>query len=70
MSAEDITFEPLPTIIISTAVDTFSSIVNINKACCNVLAYNKTELINKKVTMIMPSMFAKFHDKCVERMAF
>ncbi|CAD8048146.1 unnamed protein product [Paramecium sonneborni] len=67
MNAEDIGLEALPTIVIATTVDKFSQIINLNKACCNVLAYNKAELLNKKVSQIMPNVFAKFHDKYVEK---
>ncbi|CAD8043447.1 unnamed protein product [Paramecium primaurelia] len=67
INAEDIGLEALPTIVIATTVDKFSQITNLNKACCNVLAYNKSELLNKKITLIMPNVFAKFHDRYIEK---
>ncbi|CAD8052528.1 unnamed protein product [Paramecium sonneborni] len=67
INAEDIGLEALPTIVIATTVDKFSQITNLNKACCNVLAYNKSELLNKKVTQIMPNIFSRFHDRYIEK---
>lgn len=62
VSGEDIGSEPLPTLIISTAQDKFAQITNLNLACCNLFGYNKSELQNRKINLLMPNIYSKHHD--------
>ncbi|CAD8112156.1 unnamed protein product [Paramecium primaurelia] len=65
-SSDDINFEPLPTLLVSTSPDKFTQISNLNLSVCNLLGYHKTELINRKINLLIPQIFAKFHDNYIE----
>ena len=66
ISGEDIGSEPLPTLIISTSQDKFAQISNLNLACCNLFGYNKSELQNRKINLLMPNIYSKYHDQYIE----
>ena len=46
--------------------EAFSTIININLVCASLFGYNKNELIGKKVTSLMPNIYAIFHDSFIE----
>ncbi len=37
-----------------------------NQAACNLFGYYKSEVINRKVNLLMPSIHSKFHDSFLE----
>ncbi|CAD8213536.1 unnamed protein product [Paramecium octaurelia] len=65
-SSDDINFEPLPTLLVSTSSDKFAQISNLNLSVCNLFGYHKTELINRKINLLIPQVYAKFHDNYME----
>jgi PAS domain S-box-containing protein len=42
-------------------------ITNINLSVSNLFGYHKTELLNRKINLLMPSLYSKFHDAHVEK---
>ncbi|CAD8125808.1 unnamed protein product [Paramecium sonneborni] len=65
-SSDDINFEPLPTLLVQTSSDKFAQICNLNLSLCNLLGYQKTELLNRKINLLIPQIYAKFHDNYLE----
>ncbi|CAD8076309.1 unnamed protein product [Paramecium primaurelia] len=63
---EEIQNESLPTITILTDVDKIGTISNLNKAACSLLGYAKTDLVNRKLNLIQPDLFSKYHDHFLE----
>ncbi|CAD8110362.1 unnamed protein product [Paramecium sonneborni] len=63
---EEIQNEQLPTITILTDVDKLGTISNLNKAACSLLGYAKTDLVNRKLNLIQPDLFSKYHDHFLE----
>ncbi|CAK91236.1 unnamed protein product (macronuclear) [Paramecium tetraurelia] len=63
---EEIQNECLPTITILTDVDKIGTISNLNKAACSLLGYAKTDLVNRKLNLIQPDLFSKYHDHFLE----
>lgn len=37
-----------------------------NLSVCNLFGYHKTELLNRKINVLIPSVYAKFHDAYIE----
>ncbi|CAK66138.1 unnamed protein product (macronuclear) [Paramecium tetraurelia] len=66
LSGEDLSQEPNPTTLVSTAAEKFAQIINLNLSCCNLFGYSKSEMINRKINIFMPNLYAKFHDSYVE----
>lgn len=62
----DISLDDLPTISVSGDADRLGIIIGINTACSVLFGYNKNELINRKVNILMPSLYAKFHDSFLD----
>ncbi|CAK82690.1 unnamed protein product (macronuclear) [Paramecium tetraurelia] len=65
-NVDDINFESLPTLIVSVQNDKFAQISNLNLSACNLLGYHKTELLNRRINMIIPTIYAKFHDQYID----
>ncbi|CAK68569.1 unnamed protein product (macronuclear) [Paramecium tetraurelia] len=65
-TSEEINFEPLPTLLISTMSSKFAQISNLNLSACNLFGYHKTELMNRKINLLIPQIYTKFHDKHIE----
>ncbi|CAD8098653.1 unnamed protein product [Paramecium primaurelia] len=63
---EEIQNECLATITILTDVDKLGIISNLNKAACSLLGYAKTDLVNRKLNLIQPDLFSKYHDHFLE----
>jgi len=42
-------------------------IMTLNLSSCCLFAYAKTDLLNKNVNVLMPSIFAKHHDEILKR---
>ncbi|CAD8180493.1 unnamed protein product [Paramecium octaurelia] len=63
---EEIANECLATITILTDVDKIGTISNLNKAACSLLGYAKTDLVNRKLNLIQPDLFSKYHDHFLE----
>ncbi|EGR34069.1 PAS domain S-box family protein [Ichthyophthirius multifiliis] len=55
-----------PIIIISLETDKLGLIINTNLSSCAFFGYTKTELINKKLNTLMPSLYSNFHDSFLE----
>ncbi|KAL4432303.1 hypothetical protein ABPG74_011062 [Tetrahymena malaccensis] len=62
----DLSSESKPTIFISAEDDSFGIITNINLAASGQLGYNKMEILNRNVKVLMPQMYSKFHDNFLE----
>lgn len=52
----------MPTLIVSVPNDKFALISSLNLSACNLLGYHKTELINRRINLIIPTLYAKFHE--------
>lgn len=52
--------------MISAEDDQFGIITNANLAAAGALGYHKTEIINRNVQVIMPSLYAKQHNKFIQ----
>jgi PAS domain S-box-containing protein len=63
---DDFANEATPTIFMSGEQDKFAIITGINLAAASMFGYNKTELINRKVNVLMPQIYSKYHDSFVE----
>ena len=60
---EDIGDSSTPTIYVSGDPDKLGIITAINLACSSVFGYNKSELINRNIKLLMPTIYAKYHDQ-------
>jgi len=45
------------------------SIVSLNLSCASLFGYTKAELLNQNVSILMPSLFANYHDEILKRYA-
>jgi len=66
VSMEETSNEATPTIWVSGEQDKSGIITGINLAAASLFGYNKTELLNRKVNVLMPQVFAKYHDSFIE----
>ncbi|EGR34809.1 PAS domain S-box family protein, putative [Ichthyophthirius multifiliis] len=62
----DLNSESKPTVFISAEEDSFGIISNINLAASGQLGYNKMEILNRNVKVLMPNMYSKYHDTFIE----
>ena len=46
---------------------TFARIIGLNMSASKMFGYSKSELINRKVNILMPNMFSQYHDMFVEQ---
>ncbi|CAD8126292.1 unnamed protein product [Paramecium sonneborni] len=67
LNSDDLCYESNPITVVSTSQEKFAQIVNVNMSCCNLFGYMKTEMINRKINIFMPSLYAKFHDNYFEK---
>jgi len=58
--------EAMPTISISGEQDNYGIITSCNLQASSIFGYNKTELINRRVNVLMSQVFSKFHDAFLE----
>jgi len=65
-NGDDYSSDATPTVWVSGEQDKFSVITGINLAAASLFGYNKTELLNRKVTVLMPSIYGKHHDSFLE----
>ncbi|EAS07526.3 PAS domain S-box protein (macronuclear) [Tetrahymena thermophila SB210] len=65
-SNDEIQNESYPTIIITTEQDKFGQVVNMNQAASNLFSYQKSEVINRKINLLMPNIHSKYHDQFLE----
>ena len=63
---EDFSNDPTPTAFISGDSEKFGIITGVNLAAASLFGYNKTELLNRKVNMLMPQVYARSHDLFIE----
>jgi len=66
VSMEETSNEATPTIWVSGEQDKSGIITGINLAAASLFGYNKTELLNRKVNVLMPQVFSKYHDSFME----
>ncbi|CAD8168019.1 unnamed protein product [Paramecium pentaurelia] len=64
---EDIGFEQQATVIVSTSVEKFAQVLNLNQSCCRLIGYTRQEIINRKINLFMPNLYTKFHDQYMQR---
>jgi hypothetical protein len=62
----DISVESQPTIIISAEEDSYGIITNANHFASGLLSYNKIEIVNRNIKILMPQMYSIFHDTFLE----
>jgi hypothetical protein len=62
----DMSTESRSTIFISAEDDSFGLITNLNLQAAGALGYNKMEVLNRNVKLVMPLMYAKYHDFFLE----
>lgn len=55
-----------PTVFISGDTEKFALITGVNLAAAAMFGYNKTELINRRVNMLMSQVYSKYHDSFIE----
>ena len=55
-----------PTVWVSGEQDKFGVITGINLAAASLFGYSKTELVNRKVQILMPEVYGKHHDLLLE----
>eukprot|EP00828_Plagiopyla_frontata_P023397 TRINITY_DN3000_c0_g3_i2.p1 TRINITY_DN3000_c0_g3~~TRINITY_DN3000_c0_g3_i2.p1 ORF type:complete len:384 (-),score=54.31 TRINITY_DN3000_c0_g3_i2:73-1224(-) len=55
-----------PVIYISIEDENLGFITNINLAAAVTFGYNKTELLNRKINVLMPNIIAKYHDQIMD----
>lgn len=65
-SNDDFLNDSTPTIVISGEQEKFAVITGINLSAASLFGYNKTELTNRKLNVLMPQAYAKFHDAFIE----
>ena len=65
-ASDDINSESTPTVYMSGDSDKFGVITSINLAAASLFGYSKAELINRKVNVLMPQIYSKFHDQFIE----
>jgi PAS domain S-box-containing protein len=58
--------DPVATFVVSCDTERFGQIVALNQAGASMFWYNKSELINQKIQILMPKMYAKHHDTFLE----
>lgn len=46
--------------------DKFGYVIALNIAAATLFGYNKTEVLNRKINVLMPSIFSKYHDGFLE----
>ena len=63
---EDLSNESLPTVMLHTEIDKLGLICNVNMGICSLLGYTKTDLLNRKVNILMPDVYSKHHDIFLE----
>lgn len=63
---EEIGDNSTPTIFVSGDAEKIGVISNINIACSSIFGYTKSELINRNVKILMPSLYSKNHDSFIE----
>jgi hypothetical protein len=66
INIEDISNESLPTVMLHSENDKLGVICNVNMALCAMLGYTKTDLLNRKVNILMPDMYGRHHDSFLE----
>jgi len=55
-----------PTVWVSGEQDKFGVITGINLAAASLFGYSKTDLINRKMNVLMPEIYSKYHDSFFE----
>ncbi|KRX05234.1 PAS domain [Pseudocohnilembus persalinus] len=61
----DMENEPRPTIFMSAEDDSFCQIKNANLAAGCALGYSKIEIINRNIKVIMPHLYAQYHNSFI-----
>mmetsp|Transcript_27450 Transcript_27450/g.24200 ORF Transcript_27450/g.24200 Transcript_27450/m.24200 type:complete len:96 (-) Transcript_27450:1414-1701(-) len=59
-------FDSTPFIVISGESDKLGVILNMNLPACALFEYNRQELLNKKVNVLMPQMYSNLHDQFLD----
>ena len=65
-SNDDNTVEMIPMIWISGESDKLGVITGINLSAASLFGYNKTELLNRKVSVLMPQLYSRHHESFLE----
>jgi len=63
---EDISDNSTPTIFVSGDLEKLGIITSVNLSCSSIFGYNKSELINRNIKILMPPLYAKNHDQYIE----
>lgn len=63
---EDISDNSTPTIFVSGDLEKLGIITSVNLSCSSIFGYNKSELINRNIKIMMPPLYAKNHDQYIE----
>lgn len=66
INIEDLSNESLGTVMLHSETDKLGVICNVNMALCSLLGYTKTDLLNRRVTILMPELYARYHDGFLE----
>jgi len=65
-AGDDYNSDATPTVWVSGEQDKSGMITGINLAAASLFGYNKTELLNRKVNVLMPQIYGKHHDSFLE----
>jgi len=65
-AGDDYNSDATPTVWVSGEQDKNGMITGINLAAASLFGYNKTELLNRKVNVLMPQIYGKHHDSFLE----
>ena len=66
VNIEDLSNEALPTVMLHSETEKLGVICNVNMALCSMLGYTKTDLLNRKVNILMPELYSRYHDFFLE----
>jgi PAS domain S-box-containing protein len=55
-----------PCVFASGETNKLGEITQINMGVCRTFGYSKTELIGRKITVIMPELYGKYHDHILQ----
>lgn len=63
---EDISDNSTPTVFVSGDLEKLGIVTGVNLSCSSMFGYNKSELINRNIKILMPPLYAKSHDQYIE----
>ena len=66
VTSDQVFYKCYVSLLINEFKDKFGYVIALNVAAATLFGYNKTEVLNRKINVLMPNIFSKNHDSFIE----